>query len=323
MSSVDQKFSCMLLTYIFVLLTIVIPSISGAIDKRVITTLKYSKNRVKPTIVNGKLATPGALPYLVSIKQRVKSNDTQNEKWKNFCGGSIVSPNRVLTAAHCFDSKKYKNATNLRQVRLVAGVTSNVMILGVNVTDYPSDAQWRKIKKLVVHEHYDFPVADIAMIFVDREWNFTDEVNFVEPARSNTDYWTSCTAAGFGKVGHAMRDNYSKALLVARVDVMPDWQCSLVWELNMKTFICSAAVLADVARGDSGGPLTCDLMRRSNPFPEAEVLAGIVTGKNFDKTTLYTRVSAYHGWISKANNAGDLPLSNPIVMCWLVLIKFI
>ena len=43
-------------------------------------------------------AQPGEFPWQVAIERRI--NHTQ--KFDEYCGGSILSQNTILTAAHCF-----------------------------------------------------------------------------------------------------------------------------------------------------------------------------------------------------------------------------
>lgn len=45
-------------------------------------------------IVGGQQASPGQFPYQVGMYIQMDLNEV-------FCGGSLISPNSVLTAAHC------------------------------------------------------------------------------------------------------------------------------------------------------------------------------------------------------------------------------
>ena len=50
-------------------------------------------------IVSGQDAQPGQWPWQVSLKV-YKYNWAS---WVHICGGSLIHPQWVLTAAHCFD----------------------------------------------------------------------------------------------------------------------------------------------------------------------------------------------------------------------------
>ncbi|KAF5305820.1 hypothetical protein FQR65_LT07559 [Abscondita terminalis] len=43
-------------------------------------------------VIGGSDASPGEFPYQVSL---------QKQRTDHFCGGSVIDPNWILTAAHC------------------------------------------------------------------------------------------------------------------------------------------------------------------------------------------------------------------------------
>ncbi|XP_075984929.1 chymotrypsin-1-like [Anticarsia gemmatalis] len=281
-----------ILMNVFIICTFIIQAVCGY-DERVITTLKHSQYlaNVVPNIVNGKPATNGQIPFLVSLKVC----------GRHICGGTIIDKKRVLTAAHCFEQDNFLFVRDSSSLRCVAGNIQNTLP-HTGKTETTLDSQWRGLKKIIVHKHFHFPANDIALVHIDEPWKFNDKVAAVSLSRRAVDRAGYCESAGYGAVGPDIKDPDSTVLLVARITILTRQLCSSLWEINMNSYVCSDTAVTDVARGDSGGPLVCNGTYNSAHWSK-KILVGVVSGKNYDKTSLYTRVSAFKSWID--NNYGN------------------
>ncbi|KAE8578201.1 hypothetical protein XENTR_v10023397 [Xenopus tropicalis] len=236
---------------------------------------------VRKRMVGGKDATKGQNPWQAIV-------------WvpgKYYCGGSLISSNLVLTAAHCFE---------------VLDASSVVVILGAyKITGNPKEEIPVQVKQIIIHPSYNESdnSADIALLQLSQNVPFTRYILPVLLPTTSTVFLPgqSCVVTGWGYLELNKTKPKPVNLQEAEVRLMSAEQCRGYYEskgvgpLVGAGMICAVDILgrSGPCLGDSGGPLVC--YKGGQQF-----LVGVVTfasGCGGEPPAVYTSVSAYLDWI--------------------------
>ncbi|XP_060127046.1 transmembrane protease serine 9-like [Zootoca vivipara] len=233
-------------------------------------------------IVGGHDAMVGSWPWQVSLQHY-----TTGLGYFHMCGGSLITNNTVLTAAHCV--KKYRNAAFWRAVIAVHHL-------------YEQNSYTRKsrVSTITVHSDYDSESYDndIALFTLIRHVKYNNHIQPICLPENDTDPYP-CYIAGWGNT----KEKGSAKLILqeAQVDVLPLRLCnrydSYAGRLT-KNMLCAGSMTGrvDSCQGDSGGPLMCYFRNVTRYYLIGITSFGFGCGRP-RYPGIYVRTVNYRNWI--------------------------
>uniref|UniRef100_A0A8C8IBY0 Peptidase S1 domain-containing protein n=1 Tax=Oncorhynchus tshawytscha TaxID=74940 RepID=A0A8C8IBY0_ONCTS len=233
----------------------------------------------RSSIVGGKDAQKGSWPWIVYLL-------ITDDRGCFSCGGSLLTEEWVLTAAHCVDphDNPIPDRSSIR--------------LGTHSLNEPS-VFYRSISRIVSHPQYQrlALLHDIALVKMSEKVSFSSLVKPMSLPKPSDAFGPrpKCFVAGWGDVG-----NNGETLQELKLPIVKQSTCKKKFPELTDNMLCAGSMKKDEdsCQGDSGGPLVC---RSSGEFVQVGIVSfGDINGcalKGFPG--VYTRVKRYMDFINE------------------------
>ncbi|KRB69516.1 serine protease [Kitasatospora sp. Root187] len=202
-------------------------------------------------IVGGQEVSTQQLPWMVALASRQQFGNARSGQ---FCGAALISPTKVVTAAHCFFDESSGQQVKRPGLRAVIGRDDLGGRAGREV----------EVREIWVHPQYDFSrnLNDVAVLTLAESQGSRPVIELLGQD-DNEPYAPGTAATVYGWGDTKGNGSYSQRLRGVEVPMVSDEICGQAYShgdvgaYDARVMVCAGAEKGgkDACQGDSGGPL--------------------------------------------------------------------
>ncbi|CAL1546056.1 unnamed protein product [Lymnaea stagnalis] len=239
----------------------------------------HPKQNAPDSIIKGRDSDPGAWPWMASMQ----------EFGVHICGGAIIHPYFILTAAHCVDSY-----TAFDDLKIVTGTTKLTQLA-------PSFKEYMVRRAIIYPTYRKLSGDDIALLELRQPIVYND---FTLPLcyPEKDDVFTKANRCFIAGWGHTLNNpKPSDILQFTKLTLYGNDKCngSYMWNGQMAaTEGCAGYFNGDIAAcsGDSGSPIVCE--DETGTYKSVGIASYVYKSCNVaTKPMAYTITQLYIDWI--------------------------
>ncbi|XP_037725132.1 serine protease SP24D-like [Drosophila subpulchrella] len=200
-----------------------------------VLTVQSAPGKLNGRVVGGEDAAKAQFPHQVSLRNAGSHS----------CGGSILTRNFILTAAHCVSDEDENN--------VITPVAADRFTIRAGSNDRFSGGVLHQVAEVIIHEGYGNFLNDVALLRLETPLIFSSSIQPIDLPSVDTPADVDVIISGWGRIKHA--GDLPRYLQYNTLKSISTEECEELIEFGFEGELCLLHVVDNGAcNGDSGGP---------------------------------------------------------------------